>query len=312
MRAIEPVPKASRSFWPVALLVLVGIVIEFEILRWAGARYRNDGVDQVALATLPVWLAIGVRLLWNYGLRAVPLVLVTFVMLGGGWALISLANSTRTSTIRAHCANNLRQIGQALRIYHEKHGSFPPAYVASPSGMPMHSWRTLILPYMEQTPTYLGYDFHEPWDGPHNQARCEHPIWSYRCPWSRVMHNSATTSFVAVVGPHTAWPGPTGSKLEDFKDGPENTILVVEVADSRIPWAEPHDLCVGQMPVSPGPPGPSGSHPRGGFNALFADGTVRYLRADLDAATYWALLSRDGGEKVRPVDCEVLFPPNSH
>ena len=80
---------------------------------------------------------------------------------------------------------------------------------------------------------------------------------------------------MAVVGPHTAWPGPTGSKLENFTDGPENTILLVEVAGSDIPWACPRDLCVGQMPTAPGPHGPSSPHARNGFHALFADGGVQ-------------------------------------
>ena len=52
------------------------------------------------------------------------------------------------------------------------------------------------------------------------------------------------TSYLAVVGPHTAWSGATPRKLSDFKN-PSKTILLVEVANSGIHWAEPRDLYVG-------------------------------------------------------------------
>ena len=42
--------------------------------------------------------------------------------------------------------NNLKQIGLALLEYHQKYGSFPPAFVADANGKPLYSWRVLILP----------------------------------------------------------------------------------------------------------------------------------------------------------------------
>ena len=36
------------------------------------------------------------------------------------------------------------------------------------SGKPMHSWRVLILPFLDAEPLYKQYDFSEPWDGPKN------------------------------------------------------------------------------------------------------------------------------------------------
>ena len=41
-------------------------------------------------------------------------------------------------------------------------------YVADATGRPMHSWRVLILPFLEQQSLYEQYDFREPWDGPNN------------------------------------------------------------------------------------------------------------------------------------------------
>ncbi len=262
---IKPVGKTPRSIWAVTLLIVVLIVVDLAVMSWAGGRYRSDGVDYVGRASLPVWFVLFVGLIWKYRGRAIPQILLSVIVLLVGWGLISLFNFTRASAISAMCCSNLKQIGEALQMYYKEHGSFPPAYVADALGMPMHSWRLLILPYMDREDFYNQYDLKEPWDGPHNRRLSETPLGFFRCPWDRTMYDSATTSYLAVVGPNTAWPGTTGSKLEDFKNGPENTILVVEVTDSDIPWAMPHDLHVGQMPELPGPPGPSSPHPQHGF-----------------------------------------------
>jgi len=301
-------PKERSSVWPAVLTVVAVIAAEMAVMSWAGNRYRNTGVDYVGIAMLPVWLVFVCWLVWKFRWRAIPVFFLIMVLMCGGWGIVGVSHFTRPKAISAVCAIQLGAIGEELKAYYRKHGSFPPAYVADASGKPMHSWRVLILPFIEENKQY---DFNEAWDGPHNRKVREEPTGMYRCPWDLTMCDSGTTSYLAVVGPHTAWPGPTGSKLEDFKDGPENTIMVVEVADSDIPWAKPYDLHVGQMPNSPGPPGPSSPHPRNGFLALFADGSVRYLRMDLDEATFWALLSRDGGEKVDLKQCSVVFPPDS-
>ena len=56
------------------------------------------------------------------------------------------------------CGNNLKQIGIALHTYHDEYKSLPPAYVCDESGKRMHSWRVLLLPYMEQQELYKKYD----------------------------------------------------------------------------------------------------------------------------------------------------------
>jgi translation elongation factor EF-Tu-like GTPase len=61
----------------------------------------------------------------------------------------------------------------AVANYHETYGCFPPAYVADRDGKPMHSWRVLILPFLEQQELYHAYNFAEPWDGPNNRKLME-------------------------------------------------------------------------------------------------------------------------------------------
>ena len=66
------------------------------------------------------------------------------------------------------CTNNLKHIGLALLNYNDIFGCFPPAYTTDANGKPMHSWRVLILPFIEQQTLYKRYRFDEPWDGPNN------------------------------------------------------------------------------------------------------------------------------------------------
>src|SRR6516165_2689000 len=83
---------------------------------------------------------------------------------------------------RGQCKNNLMNIGLALHNYHDQFGSFPPACVADENGRPMHSWRVLILPFLDQTPLYNQYRFDEPWDGPNNKKLADTILAVYNCP----------------------------------------------------------------------------------------------------------------------------------
>jgi Tfp pilus assembly protein PilE len=49
---------------------------------------------------------------------------------------------------RNNCAAMLHQIGIALHEYAKVHGALPPAYTVDADGESLHSWRTLILPYI--------------------------------------------------------------------------------------------------------------------------------------------------------------------
>ena len=129
----------------------------------------------------------------------------------------------------------------AVANYHETYGCFPPAYVADRDGKPMHSWRVLILPFLEQQELYNAYNFAEPWNGPSNRKLAGRigNIYLRSGLDSDQIH---TTSFVAVVGPQTLWHGSQPTNRKDLGDGSHNTLLVVEVPDGRFLWMEPRTL----------------------------------------------------------------------
>src|SRR5437016_5175694 len=67
------------------------------------------------------------------------------------------------------CSGHLSLLSVGLHNYHAGNGHFPPAYILGPDGKPWHSWRVLILPFIEQQRLYNEYNFDEPWDGPNNR-----------------------------------------------------------------------------------------------------------------------------------------------
>lgn len=207
-----------------------------------------------------------------------------------------LVSCGREGPRRFSCTNNLKQITLALHTYHDVHHRFPPAYIADENGRPMHSWRVLILPFLEQNSLYDRYDFNEPWDGPNNRLLLAEMPDVYRCPHDTT--STPTTSYVAIVGPETAWPVATSVRLGGIRDGPGRTVLVVESHDAAIPWMQPADLespvLVPRINRWPGP-GISSAHP-GGAQAAFADGHVEFLSDSLAPDEVRALLTISGGE----------------
>ena len=70
---------------------------------------------------------------------------------------------------RMHCAIGPRQIGLAFRNYAQAYRCFPPAYTTDRNSHQLHSWRTLILPYLCRGDTCKELRFDEPWNSPHNR-----------------------------------------------------------------------------------------------------------------------------------------------
>jgi hypothetical protein len=166
------------------------------------------------------------------------LFLVGLCMLG---LLLPSFSPARQASQRIRCMNNLKSIGLALHNYYDTYGSFPPPYLPDKEGRPMHSWRVLILPYLDQQALYEAYDFDEPWDGPNNRKLAESMPVCYACP----AHDPATlapghTCYHAVTGGETAWSEDQPRIFKDFPDGTSHTILVLE-GSHDIPWMAPID-----------------------------------------------------------------------
>jgi hypothetical protein len=186
----------------------------------------------------------------------------------------------------------------AVANYHSKYGCFPPAYLADHEGRPMHSWRVLLLPFLEQNALYNAYNFAEPWDGPNNRMLADR-IGSIYLRSGLESDQAGTTSFVAVVGPETAWPGAMPSSDKDIGDGLHDKLLVVEVPDGIFQWMELRDLRFDDMRfrVNDGSGRGLGSR-LGGARVVSAADSVSTLPDDFPPERLRAMLTARGGEEV--------------
>src|SRR5262249_54312552 len=84
------------------------------------------------------------------------------------------------------------------------------------------------------------------------------------------------------------------------KDGVSNTIVLVEMQNSGIKWAEPRDLDLSSLPLgitAQNLPQWLSAH-SGGFNAVFADGSVRFISSQIPWQVFMAFLTENGGEQI--------------
>ncbi|HET6328162.1 MAG TPA: DUF1559 domain-containing protein [Planctomycetaceae bacterium] len=214
------------------------------------------------------------------------------------WMFLPRVGS-RDAAPRTECKNHLKQIALAMHNYHDVYGCFPPAYIQDRNGRPMHSWRVLLLPFMEFGPLYDEYRFDEPWNGPHNRKLAALPLALFRCPFDN--GPTATTNYFVVVGPKTVFPGTKSIAIKDIPDGTANTILLVEAADSGINWLEPRDMSYEEAVRGINPKsgwGISSRHKDGSAQIAFADGSVRTLDDDTPIEQWRRMLERDDGLPV--------------
>lgn len=256
---------------------------------------------------LILWLIAGVAVLaypvyrtW-YGFIPVAMVIAGAAIL---WLTPGIGHSPETNR-RHECQYHLKHIGIALHNYHDRYGSFPPAYIADEKGRPMHSWRVLLLPFLEEGDLYKQYDFSEPWDGPNNSKLAAQIPRVYRCPSDSRSASPADTNYFAVLGDRSFWQGAKTVCMADVTDGLSNTLAVVESHGAGINWMEPRDLHILQMPAAINPLNGQGicschnqrDKGRGEFaHVLFADGSVHQLDNTTPPQTIEAMLTIAGGE----------------
>jgi prepilin-type processing-associated H-X9-DG protein len=211
--------------------------------------------------------------------------------------LLPAVQKVREAANRTKDQNNLKQIGLAMHMYHDSNGTLPPQAIYSRDGTkPLLSWRVAILPYLEQQALYNQFKLDEPWDSPNNKPLIARMPPIYAVPSARPTKEPGMTYYQVFVGNGAGFEHQRqGIHLAAIPDGTSNTLMAVEAADPVV-WTKPDDLA-----FDPAKPLPKlGGHFPGGFNALFMDGSVRFIRSTIPEATLKALITRAGGEVVNP------------
>lgn len=236
--------------------------------------------------------------MWHLSMVAVVIVILIAVVLPPVRKAIEAQR-------RDFCKSRLREIGLALHYYHDEYGSFPPAYTVGANGEKLHSWRSLILPYLGQGELYAKINWNEPWDSPHNKALAQTPISLYCCP-SAGGSPGERTNYFAIVDRATLWPEQYSAKLSDIHDGPSNTLMLVESSVPGIHWMEPRDLTREEATACIHVSGDRVTNHQAGTHVLLADGAVRFVSTSIDPKTLRSLLSINGGAAYPGVDWPLI------
>jgi hypothetical protein len=207
---------------------------------------------------------------------------------------------------QSSCEANLQRIAAALQSYHDQYGCFPPPSIADKNGKPMHSWRVLILPELGYETLYKKYDFSLPWNDPANQMVAQQMPRVFACPGNADSFAQHETQYMVLVGKNTAFPGPDQStRLSQFKDGPDATILLVETAINGVLWTDPSDLSVDTIKFNINGRTSTGdfvegiSSPHGdGAHVVMANGVRHFLHSRSPPDYVRALSTISGDEKV--------------
>lgn len=197
--------------------------------------------------------------------------LVTIAIIGILIALLLPAvQSSREAARKTSCRNNLKQIGLALHNYHEQCRLFPPSstndveqggWIGNPLDRHIHSWGSLLLPFIEEGNLYGMLDYEVSSLDPRNRVVASHVIRSYRCPsytgpdfshdhnYTRFSPQYAITNYVAMgssdvghlYGQNTGLYKPDGTMYPlshtaagDIIDGLSNTIVISESRETNL------------------------------------------------------------------------------
>ena len=105
--------------------------------------------------------------------------------------LLPAVQAAREAARRAHCSNNLKQLGLAMLNYEDTYKSLPPAAISSN----MLSWHVLILPFIEQMPLYQQFSFKQGSYGDQGRNTVGYParVFAYLCPSNGLDISTTTT-----------------------------------------------------------------------------------------------------------------------
>jgi prepilin-type processing-associated H-X9-DG protein len=234
----------------------------------------------------------------------------------------------RATASRVECANNLRALGLAVRVYHDyNHDHFPPGTVLALDLLPQKrlSWLVLVLPNLpKDAPTgraakgiFAELDLHQPWDADVNTAD-RRRVAVFLCPAAPIATDPTPpgrTSYVGLAGvdPDAAMLPKTNPRAgffgyerilsdDDLVAGTTYTMMAAETGQENGPWAAGGPATVrGLQPDLEhyvGPGRPFGRLHAGGANILWADGAVRFASETIPAPLFRAQATLSGTTKA--------------
>ena len=227
--------------------------------------------------------------------------------------IMPMISAAREAARRMQCSGNLKQLALAVHYYHDVYKVYPPAYTVDESGKSLHSWRVLLLPYMDYKELYDEIRLDEPWDSEYNRQFHSRVPNVFRCPsakgdwvswcledrYPNMERGNFNCNYSVIVGEQTIFPGSRSTKYSEVTDGTSNTLLIVERL-VPICWMDPmHEITFDDAScgVNASVYGIGSAHV-GGCNVALADGSTNYTSETMQPELLKTFLTRAGNETV--------------
>ncbi len=200
--------------------------------------------------------------------------------------LMPAISAARSAAQRTQAQNQLRIVSNALLNYESIHQQFPNSETTAPDGTALHSWRTAILPFLEQSNIHNQIQMDKAWNSPENRALSERSIREFATMQCADSVGTNRTAIVAVVGDDTVIRPDGTVTFASITKGASNTAMILCLLESDIPWAEPRDVSVEEAIRL------IQSAPQGNWLAVgMADGSVTSLGPSTSSDTIRQLFS---------------------
>jgi len=142
---------------------------------------------------------------------------------------------------RMKCAGHMSVIASAMDDYHAKYGHYPPAILLNKDGMPAHSWRVLLLEFIDDD-LFQMIDLESPWNSEKNRRHESRMPWVYRCPLDTDERLPFHTSYFVVTGEFTLFPESRVVSKAIVGKPLSEVVLLVESISNPVHWMEPKDI----------------------------------------------------------------------
>ncbi len=225
-----------------------------------------------------IWIIVG-------GLVAVGLL---------GFLLLPVISKYRLESRRPMAADRMKQLGLALHNYHDTFNRFPPGSVAREDGTQMIGWEAHLLPHLRQRAKFNQIDMNFPWNSPQNEGVFSQQVVAYQNP---ALQGSTEPNTSHIAGNSHIFFVNRCHPIRDTTDGTANTLAIGEVSAGFKRWGDPTNmrdpaLGLGQTAEQFGGPFQGGTH------FLILDGSVRFLKSDIDPKILKALATPSGNESL--------------
>jgi hypothetical protein len=174
--------------------------------------------------------------------------------------LLLLLAGCEQNAVNVGDSQRLDSVAQALVAYKDQFNCFPPVLLTDQSDQHFHSWRVLVLPFLEANSFSEEYDFSTPWNSEKNIDLVNGTRWIDREKFpnpslvGKVFANprdseSYKTSILMVV--ECAMRTDVYQKRLPQDDAPQlngmyisapEKLVLIEVTTSGVHWMEPRDI----------------------------------------------------------------------